>query len=380
MNYEGVPMLSHSEVVNLIASAGDEVTFLVEGENGIGKSSLHKSLRMLPQFRDYIFPAPVDCAQLDVGDHTIPVPDFERGISRNLPNERYGINENNQRGVPGAVPVVVMLDEMAKMPKHLQASLAPFFFEHRLGRMYTPEKSIIFGSTNLSIEGLGDFMPAHTRNRITVIRMRKPTKDEWIQQFAVHSGIVAEVQAFAEEFEMIFDSFIDYEKGGKHHGKNLAADNPHIFNPYVVQSAYCTPRSLHKASNLIRRCQHLPVESLQAALAGTVGEQTARAMSTYIEFGRVIPSYERIVVDPEGTPVPTEATAQIVLAFKLVSATTNREYAEAVCKYAKRLREEMTSLFLYTAAHNSDRVTKFVSVDLFHELLRAHEIYFDGAR
>lgn len=381
MRFDDVPMLSHMEVASLIASSGHEVTYLVEGENGIGKSALHKTLQTMPRFAKHYFPAPVDCAQLDLGDHMLPIPDTEKGVVRSLPSERYGIHAGNCRGINGAVPVAIMLDEMAKMPKHLQASLSPLFYELRVGAFYAPDDSVVFGSTNLAIEGLGDFMPPHTRNRITVVRMRKPTKDEWLLQFAVHNGICAEVQAFAERFPVIFDSFIDYETGGKHEKKTLASDNPFIFNPHVVQTAYCTPRSLHKASNIIKHSIGLSPDALNAALAGTIGRETANALSTFVEFGREIPSYERIIADPENCPVPQHATAQIVIAFKLVSDTTKRENAEAACKYAKRLREEMTSIFCYTAANNNDRVQKFASIELFHDLLKQFQIYFaDGTK
>jgi hypothetical protein len=31
----------------------------------------------------------------------------------------------------------------------------------------------------------------------------------------------------------VFDSFLDYEKGGKYEGRELKKDNPAIYNPYV---------------------------------------------------------------------------------------------------------------------------------------------------
>jgi hypothetical protein len=49
------------------------------------------------------------------------------------------------------------------------------------------------------------------------------------------------------EHNFVFDSFLDYEKGGKYEGRELKKDNPAIYNPYEAQDAYASLRSLHAA-------------------------------------------------------------------------------------------------------------------------------------
>lgn len=378
MRYDNIECLNHTEVADLIEEVGTERTVLVQGENGIGKTSVWHDLRRRPKFANYHCPKPVDCAKLDLGDHSVPIPIEKLGIVRNLPNEHYGVNENNQRGVNGARPVLCMLDELAKAPKHIQASLAPWFFDKRIGSYEAPEGSIIFGTTNLAVEALGDFMPAHTRNRLIIVTMRKPTKDEWVQQFAIPQHLSAEIIAYTEHNPQVFASFLDYEDGGAMAGKDLASDNPYIYNPRnQSQSGYVTPRSLHAASDLIKKSAKLAPHVISSALAGTIGYSAAKDLEAYVTFGRQLPTMERIFQDPKQCPVPESSTAQIVLVFKLVVGARTRDEAEKICIYVKRMRSEMQSLFLNTVAQNTEKVAVFASVALFLEMLKEHRIFFE---
>jgi hypothetical protein len=66
--------------------------------------------------------------------------------------------------------------------------------------------------------------------------MRSQHKKEW--SWAINrGGMASEVLAFVEQYSRIFDSFLDYEEGGKHSGKQMDKDNDMIFNPRVVQMA-----------------------------------------------------------------------------------------------------------------------------------------------
>jgi hypothetical protein len=378
MKIDNIEVLSHNEVADLIEANGDTRTILVQGENGIGKTSIWHALRKRPRFANYHCPKPVDCAKLDLGDHSVPMPIESLGIVRNLPNEHYGVNEKNQKGVNGSRPILCMLDELAKAQRHIQASLAPWFFDRRIGSYEAPEGSVIFATTNLAIEGLGDFMQGHTRNRLIIVTMRKPTRDEWVNDFAIPHNLSPEIIAATEHNRNWFDSFLDYEEGGAMQGKNLSKDNPYIFDPRnQSQTGYITPRSLHAASDIIIKSAHLPPHVVGAALGGTLGYSGAKALEAYVTFGRQLPTGDRIKQDPKNCPVPESSTAQIVLVFKLVTIAKNRSDAEAICTYVDRLREEMQSLFLNTVAQNTEKVAIFASVPKFLEMLKKHRIFFE---
>ena len=180
--------LSASQVVSLIAAIGDKRTVIVEGENGIGKTALFHALRKLPKFADHIAVQPIDCTQLSDGSVWMPDLDRENGVSRELPNERFGVSAFNQLGVNNSKPILVGLDEIAKAPQFIKNVLAPIIYERRVGNLSMPEGSVVVCFTNLSIEGLGDSIQAHLRNRLVFVKMRKPSADEWVK-WATDNGV-----------------------------------------------------------------------------------------------------------------------------------------------------------------------------------------------
>lgn len=368
-------MLSFTQVLNLIAAVGDKRTVIVEGENGIGKTALFHALKKHPKFANHIAVDPVDCTQLSDGSVWMPDLDRENGVSRELPNERFGVSKVNQLGVNDAKPIMVFLDEIAKAPQFIKNVLAPIIYERRVGNYHMPEGSVVFCATNLAVEGLGDSIQAHLRNRLVFVKMRKPTAGEWVQ-WAIDKGTNASVIAFVNSYAQVMDSFLDYEKGGKHEGKQQDKDNGYIFNPRSMALAYATPRSLVAAGDVLDAGDGvLDDETLEAALVGTVGATTAESLSSFVRFGRDICSLERVLKDPATAPLSDNPTAQLVQVFQFVSRVDTREDAEKVVEYVWRMRAEMQSIFCNSVAQ-SQRVSVYVTLTNFGKMLAAHKIFF----
>lgn len=368
-------MLSFTQVLNLIAAVGDKRTVIVEGENGIGKTALFHALKHHPKFANHIAVDPVDCTQLSDGSVWMPDLDRENGVSRELPNERFGVSKTNQLGVNGAKPIMVFLDEIAKAPQFIKNVLAPIIYERRVGNYHMPEGSVVFCATNLAVEGLGDSIQAHLRNRLVFVKMRKPTSTEWVQ-WAINKGVNASVIAFVNNYPQVMDSFLDYEKGGKFEGKDMAKDNGYIFNPRSMALAYATPRSLVAASDILDAGDGvLDDETLEAALCGTLGATTAEALSSFVRFGRDICPLERVLKDPANAPLSDNPTAQLVQVFQFVSRVDKREDAEKVVEYVWRMKAEMQSIFCNSVAQ-SQRVSIYVTLANFGKMLAAHKIFF----
>ena len=367
--------LSAQQVLNLIAAIGDKRTVIVEGENGIGKTALFHQLKRMPQFADHIAVDPIDCTQLSDGSVWMPDLDRENGVSRELPNERFGVSKTNQRGINGGKPIMVFLDELAKAPQFIKNVLAPIVYEQRVGNYHFVEGSVVFAATNLSIEGLGDSIQAHLRNRLVFVKMRKPTSDEWVK-WATDNGINPMVIAFVNNEPRVMQSFLDYEKGGMFEGKDLSKDNGFIFNPKSMQLAYATPRSLVAASDILNAgLGVLDDDTLEAALVGTVGATTAQALSSFIRFGREICEYSRVIKSPDTAPLSDNPTAQLIQVFQFVTRVADRSEAEAIVKYVWRMRAEMQSIFCNTVA-TSQRVAMFATINEFGRMLAEHKIFF----
>jgi len=367
--------LSASQVVSLIAAVGDKRTVIVEGENGIGKTALFHALRKLPKFADHIAVQPIDCTQLSDGSVWMPDLDRENGVSRELPNERFGVSAFNQLGVNNSKPILVGLDEIAKAPQFIKNVLAPIIYERRVGNLSMPEGSVVVCFTNLSIEGLGDSIQAHLRNRLVFVKMRKPSADEWVK-WATDNRVNPMIIAFVSNEPRVMQSFLDYEKGGMFEGKDLSKDNGFIFNPKSMQLAYATPRSLVAASDILDAgIGVLDDDTLAAALTGTVGATTAEALSSFIRFGREICEYSRVIKSPDTAPLSDNPTAQLIQVFQFVTRVADRTEAEAIVKYVWRMRAEMQSIFCNTVA-TSQRVAMFATINEFGRMLAEHKIFF----
>ena len=368
--------LSAKQVRSLIKSVGPTRTVLVEGEAGSGKTSIQYALQAEPEFKHHYVPAPVDCTQLSDGSVWMPDIDRSRGVSRELPNERFGVNDENHKGVDGARPALICLDEIGKTRQFIKDVLAPIVYERRVGNYYFADGSVVWGATNLTDEGLGDHMQAHLRNRLIIVQMRKPTKNEWVQDFAVPRGLNENVIAGVEMYPMVFDSFMDYRNGGKFAGKKMASDNPYIADPANQgQGQVVTPRSLHAASDLIDARAGMDEYTLQHALAGTVGTAFAANIMSMIRFGDQLPAYERVVEDPAGAPLPTNPTAQVVQVFQFIKQVQNKEEAEACSEYTNRMRAEMKSLFVNSVANSNSKLAMFARSATFNSMLATNRAF-----
>lgn len=372
--------LTFNQVLNAIVNTGDIRTIIVQGENGIGKTALFHAMKKMPQFSNHIAIDPVDCTQLSDGSVWMPDIDREHGVSRELPNERFGVSKTNQKGVNGARPILVGFDEIAKARQYIKDTIAPVIYERRLGNYHLPEGSYVVGFTNLAVEGLGDSIQAHLRNRLVILKMRKPTAEEWITNFALPRGLNANVIAFVNENPQVMDSFIDYEQGGKYEGKNLSKDNGMIFNPKVQQDAYASPRSLHAASDVLDRNDgKVDDDTLDALLVGTIGQVAAHSLGAFVRLGHAVTPFERVVHDPVNAPLMDNSGAQLVQVFQFITKTKDRTQADAVLQYVARMKEEMQSVFCTQVANSANTAAStvhFATNARFQSMLAKHRIYF----
>ena len=97
------------QTTDLIQAVGHRVTVLAQGEMGIGKSSILKTLkeRLGDKFR-YCY---VDMTTKDVGDFLVPKIRELDGteVCSFIPNEEFGFHFDK--------PVVMMMDEIGKVGK-----------------------------------------------------------------------------------------------------------------------------------------------------------------------------------------------------------------------------------------------------------------------
>ena len=306
----------------LIASAGKEVTVHMQGQPGIGKSSILKTLAT--KFPDHI-PVYIDCADLDLGDLAMPAMNHENKTTAFYPNERFALQYGK--------PVVVMLDEITKASEPVKNMLLPVMLERRLGSVKLHPDSIVFSTGNLASDGVGDTMKAHAKNRLTTVNIANPTDDAWIS-WGIDNGMAPEIMAWVKQFPHCMASYTD----------DSQKENLYIYNPRKQQDAFVTPRSLAKASPIVKNRALIGEEATLAALIGTIGEAAARDMSAYFGLADGLPTRESIYSDPENAKLPKDPAAKVILVLREVIAVTDKEL-DVWMTYLKRLPMEAQALF-----------------------------------
>jgi len=320
--------VSLAEAATLIAGTPMN-RYLLEGEPGIGKSSIIKLLAaMFPTHNT----AYVDVPNLDLGDIAMPVIDRETKTTVYYPNARFKIHLGK--------PVITMLDEFTKGPDPVKNMLHPMLevSNPRLGDISVHYESLTFLTGNMSGDGVGDSMKAHTRNRIIPLHVRKPDADEWME-WAMNNDIAPEVIAWVRQYPHALASYTD----------SANADNPYIFNPRKAMKGFVSPRSLEVVSNIIKTRAKYSTNALIAAMTGAVGESASRDMQAYIEFSDQLPTWESVTTNPRTASVPTSAGACAIIVFGAINKVTKDTFSPFM-EYLERFEAEWQACFAINIA------------------------------
>lgn len=346
--------LSLNEFANAIATVGSKVTIIGQGEPGIGKSAMLKFIASkLPNYET----AYIDCTLLDLGDFALPYTELASGkeglkVTKFAPNARFKFQSDK--------PVIIMLDEIGKAMKAVKNVLLTLMLEKRIGDVHLPEGSIVFGTTNLATDGVGDSLEAHARNRVCFVTVRKPhagfngdgsvDSDSW-GAWALENDIAPEVIAWVKQFPQALESYTD----------KAQKDNPYIFNPTRAgQTAFVTPRSLEKASHIAKMRPVLGESVTISALAGTIGESAARDMQAFFTVVDKLPTWEAIMQSPATAKVPEDAVAKCILVFSALTRVDKDTLAKWL-EYAERLDKELQALFARSLVKSSSKQAMAVS-------------------
>lgn len=307
-----------SEVTKFIGTCGSDITTVVVGEPGTGKSSILNTLAK--QYPDHT-PVYIDAPVTDVPELGMPAVIDGRTIS--ALHEQWVLDK----------PAIFMIDEIGKMVGITKLVMTRFMLERNmLGHSIHPD-SIIFGTSNLTTDGVGDAFPAHMNNRVTKIQLAKPTADEWTH-WGADNGIDPLVLAWVDQYPQAFGTYLDAAE----------KENPYIFNPKSNSGAFVSPRSLEKASHIIKRRSIIGNQSTALALVGTVGNSAAKDMAAFFSLADALEKYATIEASPETAKIPTNVAARLMMVFGLNARVTDKTIG-AHLTYMKRMPEEMQAVW-----------------------------------
>lgn len=324
------PTLNISETTEAIDLVGDKNTILVLSEPGCGKTSILTALaeRNKDEWRkvgdvfpndkyDYIY---IDGPNKDLMDLAATIPNHS---TRSL---EYYVSSLFNLGNPR--PKIILIDEALKVPKLLQPIYTRLYLERTIGDAPLPKGSKVFATSNNASDGIGDVLPAHTANRLTIVRMEKPNMKQWIS-WASEKQISPIIMATVAMYPRMLKSYMDEDQ----------KDNPYIFFPSKPQLSFVSPRSLEKCDPIVKA--KLTDSMTLSLLAGTIGERGARDMAAFIVMEKKITKFPDIIRDPDSVPMPDENdTAPLLLMiFQALEHIETQDQLNRFQRFVNRIKQ-----------------------------------------
>lgn len=351
------------EAEDMIVSCGSQATFHLMGEPGVGKTSMYKNIVERTGYKGIYIDAP----NIELGELGIPIPNHETKTTRIYPNEQWGFHLDE--------PLVIFIDEFTKAMQGVKNMLHPMLNEPRM-IMGIPlhEKTIVITAGNYTTDGVGDTMMSHSRNRISVVNIKKPhagfNPDGSVDSYswgewAVKNDVVPEVLAWVKNNPQVLASYLDPSQTG----------NKYIFNPKESQKSFVSPRSLVRASNILKSRADCTGTAILCALEGTIGAPAARDLMAFVDVADSLPTWESIIKDPQTANVPSSPAALCLLAFSAVNRV-DRNTISKFFEYLKRTPKELQSVFCLTGMKNDEKKKTFLTSQSFTDWMRENQYLF----
>lgn len=343
---------SLSQALNIIAAVGTTNAIILQGQPGVGKTQATEQF-VRESLPDYAF-AYICCPDLSLGDLAMPVVNKDTMQTEWALSARFNLKKGQEQ------PVFLLLDEFDKCAsKDVQNMLSPCLHERRLGTSPLPAGSIVVATANLLTDGVTKTpLQGHVVNRSTILDVANPTSDEWID-WAMSNNVAPEVAMFVKEHPQCLERYDNLTDG----------DNPYVYHPLKGRTAACvTPRSLQKASNIVKQ-RKLLGDALLPALAGTIGEAAARDMEAFIALSSDMPRIADVLATPDTCPLPKSSGAYMMTTFALIS-TVAPDTVDAIVTYVTRWAGafEAQALFVLTGIRAKGKASTLMSCKGFMPL------------
>lgn len=301
------------------------------GPPGVGKSDLVAALAkdMKIELRDVRLSLcdPTDLKGFPVPDKTgkqmswLP-PDF-------LPTKGKGI---------------LFLDELVQAPLAVQAAAFQLILNRKVGDYELPDGWTIVAAGNRTTDRSGAHaMPAALANRFVHIDYEVDV-DDW-HKWALANGV-----------SDITRGYLRWRPA------NLVTNKLE-----TGMRGFPTPRSWCFADQIIS--QKLSAHIQHQLLIGTIGEGVATEFAGYVQEESSLPKIDRILVDPEGTPVPVKPSTKYAICAVMESYVTEDNFGRLM-KYAKRLEKEFETVFVTSAVKKDDKISETKDFNLWIEANR----------
>jgi len=328
--------IKRADLVKSLITLGNEISFLVEGHIGSSKSSLINDLSAaLPTHT----PVYIDMTCIaDSGDFQLPALDHENQVSKFYPNETFGLHTGK--------PMIIMFDELGKTSQSVINAVLPALNERRWGNRHFHPDTIVFATTNLGSERVDDILKPHVVNRITRVRMAKPTTQEYIAYGQQHNSHPV-VDAWVDRNPQCFASFEDVSD---------PAENEYIYHPKMHRAAFVTHRSMTRASVIMHKREVIGDDAATHMLCGTIGAPAALSLMTFATLADQLPTRQEIIANPDAAQIPDSPAALVLLVCQALH-WVEKDTLGSWIKYLNRFPvNEPKALFALQLTHNKGKI------------------------
>ncbi len=324
-NAQQMYALNLDQCVAAIKAVGKLRTILLEGDMGNGKSS---TLRTLADDLPNHTPCYFDCTTKDIGDLNLPNMAVmnEQGYVTFVPNEELGAHLGK--------PIILMIDELGKANPAVKNALLRVMQERTVGSIKLHPDSIVYATTNKGSEGVGDMLPPHARNRVSVVQVRKTDHMNWIE-WGINNGIDHSLLGWVKDNPQLMASFEEVKDPD---------ENPYIFHPKQQRKAFVSPRSLHATSDILHQRHAFDDQTLTALLMGTIGDRGAMDLMAFVKLADQLPSLQSIKDEPKTAKVPDSAAGICMVVYRTL-ASIEADWLNAWMDYMPRLDVEAQGMF-----------------------------------
>jgi len=240
-----------------------------------------------------------------------------------------------------------------KSPKLLQVIFTRLMLERMAGDVPLPvgadgRKSMVFATSNNASDGVGDNMLAHAGNRVCIVRMAKPTPDEWLA-WASENGISRVIRAWVSMFPRCLASYVEGDE---------QKDNPYIFKPSMTSLSFVSPRSLAKADVIVRNRDALGENATKVALAGTIGAAAAGDMAAFLSLEKSLTDVKDIIKTPESIEIPKDVSAQLMIMFQAVDVLATQDELTKFMLFVERIPSHEVQAVFFTMMMRSPKALR----------------------
>lgn len=334
---------------HLLASAIAGNSVLVESKSGIGKSSmmlkLFESLKAQDPSLSWglccFFAAtqtPPDLIGYQFkGDRSFPMPDgTQRTITVTDPSVPLWMISTEGKPAFMYDRVLLVIEEYGQGEADVKRACAEIFLNGGTSPWYLPQGSMVVGLTNKGARyGVSkDFDFCIARRTLVTADF---DIDVWLEDFAdkpyLHKNRVWNTMPIT---------------------KVWAKNNAHVVNEDEPkeQGPWCNPRTLCSFDRYLQVMTGfnngvIPHDDIGVMSygTGTIGAPASQSFVGMLQFRTELPSYESVVADPTGTPVPKRADLLLLMAYELANLTKKEHIAECIT-YVKRLPKDMAVTYV----------------------------------